>query len=134
MGVTSIGMVGNTYSQNERGLDEYYTAIDNNKLAVFRGIELTKDDLIRRDVITCLICNFVLDYASIEQAWGIRFADYFANELARLPSMASDGLLEMDADGIRVLPRGRLLIRNVCMAFDHYLSAGLQQKNFSKVI
>ncbi|MCW8945571.1 MAG: oxygen-independent coproporphyrinogen III oxidase [Sedimenticola sp.] len=134
MGVTSIGMVGNTYSQNERGLDEYYAAIDNNKLAVFRGIELTKDDLIRRDVITCLICNFVLDYASIEQTWGIRFADYFANELARLPSMAADGLLEMDADGIRVLPRGRLLIRNVCMAFDHYLSAGLQQKNFSKVI
>jgi oxygen-independent coproporphyrinogen-3 oxidase len=134
MGVTSIGMVGNTYSQNERGLDEYYQAIDNGKLAVFRGIELTRDDLIRRDVITRLICNFVLDYASIEQTWGIRFAEYFADELARLPSMAADGLLEIDAMGMRVLPRGRLLIRNVCMAFDRYLSAGVQQKHFSKVI
>lgn len=134
IGVTSIGMVGNTYSQNVRGLDEYYQAIDTGKLAVFRGIELTRDDLIRRDVITRLICNFVVDYASVEQTWGVQFSDYFADELARLPSMAADGLLEMSALGLRVLPRGRLLIRNVCMAFDRYLAAGVQQKHFSKVI
>ncbi|WP_428603270.1 oxygen-independent coproporphyrinogen III oxidase [Sedimenticola sp.] len=134
MGVTSIGMVGNTYSQNERGLDQYYGCIDAGKLAVFRGIELSGDDLIRRDVITRLICNFVLDFNAVEQAWGIHFHDYFATELERLPGMVADGLIAMDKQGIRVLPRGRLLIRNICMAFDRYLSAGAQQKNFSKVI
>jgi oxygen-independent coproporphyrinogen-3 oxidase len=134
LGVTSIGMVGSTYSQNERGLDEYYGRIDAGRLAVFRGIELSSDDLIRRDVITRLICNFVLDYSAVEKAWGIRFDQYFADELARLPGMAADGLISLDENGVRVLPRGRLLIRNICMAFDRYLSAGVQQKNFSKVI
>jgi len=134
MGVTSIGMVGPTYSQNVRTIDEYTAQIDAGKLPIFRGIELNQDDLLRRDVITRLICHFKLDYASVEQCWGIRFSDYFASDLGRLDAMQRDGLLEMDASGIRVLPRGRLLIRNICMEFDKYLPPVSQQKNFSRVI
>ncbi|MES9875445.1 MAG: oxygen-independent coproporphyrinogen III oxidase [Candidatus Sedimenticola sp. PURPLELP] len=134
MGVTSISMVGSTYSQNKRGLEEYYERIDAGRLPVFRGFELNRDDQIRRDVITKLICNFVLDFASVEQAWGINFQDYFGQDLQKLEGMVGDGLLEMDAAGVRVLPRGRLLIRNICMAFDAYLPPASQQKNFSKVI
>ncbi|MET0094999.1 MAG: coproporphyrinogen III oxidase, partial [Sedimenticola sp.] len=117
-----------------RGLEEYYERIDAGRLPVFRGFELNRDDLIRRDVITKLICNFVLDFGAIEQAWGIGFHDYFGQDLLKLEGMAEDGLLEMDDKGIRVMPRGRLLIRNICMAFDAYLPPASQQKNFSKVI
>ncbi|MEW7977734.1 MAG: oxygen-independent coproporphyrinogen III oxidase [Candidatus Sedimenticola endophacoides] len=134
MGVTSISMVGSAYSQNMRGLEAYYERIDAGRLPVFRGFELNRDDQIRRDVITRLICNFVLDFAAIEGAWGIDFQAYFGADLAKLDGMAADGLLEIDAAGIRVLPRGRLLIRNICMAFDAYLPPASQQKNFSKVI
>ncbi|MEW8014444.1 MAG: oxygen-independent coproporphyrinogen III oxidase [Candidatus Sedimenticola endophacoides] len=134
MGVTSISMVGSTYSQNMRGLEAYYERIDASRLPVFRGFELNRDDQIRRDVITRLIRNFVLDFAAIEGAWGIDFQAYFGADLAKLDGMAADGLLEIDAAGIRVLPRGRLLIRNICMAFDAYLPPASQQKNFSKVI
>jgi len=134
MGVTSIGTGGPTYSQNVRTIDEYTAQIDAGKLPIFRGIELNQDDLLRRDVITRLICHFKLDYASVEQCWGIRFSDYFASDLGRLDAMQRDGLLEMDASGIRVLPRGRLLIRNICMEFDKYLPPVSQQKNFSRVI
>ncbi len=134
MGVTSIGMVGDTYSQNVRTPDEYYQRIDAGELPIFRGIELNRDDLIRRDVITRLICHFVLDYASVESRWGISFTDYFDSELKQLTGMADDGLLSLDESGIRVLPRGRLLIRNICMAFDSYLAAKKEQKNFSRVI
>jgi oxygen-independent coproporphyrinogen III oxidase len=134
MGVTSIGMVGTTYSQNLRTIDEYAEQIDAGRLAIFRGLELNQDDLVRRDVITRLICHFKLDYPSVEQQWGIDFKGYFAPNLARLESMQQDGLLEMDDNGIRVLPRGRLLIRNICMEFDNYLPPASQQKNFSRVI
>lgn len=134
MGVTSIGMVGTTYSQNLRTIDEYSQQIDAGKLAIFRGLELTQDDLLRRDVITRLICHFKLDYLSVEQQWGIDFNSYFASNLARLESMQQDGLLEMDRSGIRVMPRGRLLIRNICMEFDNYLAPTSQQGNFSRVI
>ncbi len=134
IGVTSIGKVDNTYAQNRRGLDEYYADLDAGRLAVFRGIELNRDDLIRRDMITRLICHFELDIPSAESAWGIDFDDYFADATSKLREMASDGLLELDERQIRILPRGRLLVRNICMAFDAYLATKTGPIGFSKVI
>jgi oxygen-independent coproporphyrinogen-3 oxidase len=134
VGVTSIGKVDNTYAQNRRTLDEYYADIDAGLLSVFRGIELNRDDEIRRDVITKLICNFALDFEDVERAWGIDFGSYFAEELPNLSPMQDDGLLEASDSGIRVLPRGRLLIRNICMTFDAYLAAKQGPIGFSKVI
>ena len=134
VGVTSIGMVGNTYAQNMRTLDEYYARIDAGELAVFRGIELSRDDELRRAVITQLICHFTLDTARIARDWDIRFQDYFSPELARLEQMAADGLVRFAGDRLDVLPAGRLLIRNICMVFDRYLGGEGQTVRFSKVI
>jgi oxygen-independent coproporphyrinogen III oxidase len=134
IGVTSIGKIDNTYGQNRRGLEEYYADLDAGRLPVFRGIELTRDDLIRRDMITRLICHFELDIPSAEAAWGIRFEEYFADALMKLRDMAGDGLLELDPSQIRILPRGRLLVRNICMAFDAYLATKTGPIGFSRVI
>lgn len=138
LGVTSIGMVGETYSQNMRSLDEYYQRIDDGELAVFRGFDLSHDDLIRRDVITRLICHLKLDFGRIESERGIKFAEYFKAELEGLQGMIDDGLLKLNTQGsnvtgIQVLPRGRLLIRNICMVFDYYLAQKNEVK-FSRVI
>ncbi|WP_295579093.1 oxygen-independent coproporphyrinogen III oxidase [uncultured Lamprocystis sp.] len=134
LGVTSIGKVDTTYGQNRRALDEYYADIDAGRLPVFRGLELNRDDLIRRDVITRLICHFELAIPTIESTWDIVFADYFADALTRLTPMIGDGLVEIDAGTIRILPRGRLLVRNICMAFDAYLANKTGPIGFSKVI
>ncbi|NJM13518.1 MAG: oxygen-independent coproporphyrinogen III oxidase [Synechococcaceae cyanobacterium SM1_2_3] len=132
-GATSIGMVGDSYSQNLKGLEEYYARIDSNRLAVFRGVQLNADDRLRRAIITALICNFSLKFAAIEREYGVAFHDAFRPELAELADMQTDGLLTLDAAGIQVLPPGRLLIRNICMAFDRYLREQKQQR-FSRVI
>ncbi len=134
LGVTSIGKVDPTYGQNVRSLEEYYQRIDAGRLPIFRGIELSKDDQIRRDVITQLICNFKLRFDTVETRWGIGFRDYFRKELPRLEGMIEDGLLRMDTQGIEVLPPGRLLIRNICMSFDRYLASDASKGSFSKVI
>lgn len=134
IGVTSIGKIDNTYGQNRRDLETYYADLDAGRLAVYRGIELSRDDLIRRDMITRLICHFELDIPSAEAAWDIRFQDYFADALVKLRDMAGDGLLELDESQIRILPRGRLLVRNICMAFDAYLATKTGPIGFSKVI
>lgn len=134
LGVTSIGKVDNTYGQNRRELEPYYADIDAGRLPVFRGLELNRDDLIRRDVITRLICNFQLNMPAVESAWDIRFAEYFADALKRLQVMIDDGLLTVSGDTIRILPRGRLLVRNICMAFDAYLANKSGPIGFSKVI
>ncbi|MCG5536555.1 oxygen-independent coproporphyrinogen III oxidase [Ectothiorhodospira mobilis] len=133
LGSTSVGMVGHSYSQNRHDLESYFERIDAGRLAVFRGVELDADDLLRRDVITRLICHFELAFADVEKAHGIRFTDYFAQELKALEGMQADGLLQMTGESITVLPAGRLLIRNICMTFDRYLREAKEQR-FSRVI
>lgn len=134
LGVTSIGMVDNCYSQNQKTMETYQQALDRGQLPVLRGISLTRDDEIRRDLITRLICHFRLDYGTLERTWGIDFAEYFASELPRLDGLAADGLLSADAKGIQVLPKGRLLIRNICLLFDRHTASKQGQVHFSKVI
>ncbi len=133
MGTTAIGKVGNTYSQNMRGIDDYYQRLAASQLPVFRGIELSDDDVLRREIITQLICHFELDIPSIERQFGISYHAYFNREQEDLLSMQNDGLLHIDEHHIHVLPAGRLLIRNICMVFDAYLREKVGQR-YSKVI
>ncbi len=128
MGITAIGRVGDSYSQNLKGLKEYHAAIDAGHIPIFRGLELNADDLLRREVISRLICNFGLNYGYIEDQFAVSFPDYFTPELTALEQMQADGLLRMDATGITVLPAGRLLIRNICMVFDRYLSVASENR------
>ena len=133
MGATSISLVNNTYAQNRKGLDDYYAAIDAGQLAVFRGVELSEDDELRRDVISRLISHFHLNFAKIDADWQIRFKEYFAKELSHLTPMVKDGLISMTGEDLYVSAKGRLLIRNICMVFDAYLKEGMENR-FSKVI
>lgn len=133
LGVTSIGMVGNCYAQNRRDIEGYYASIDQGELAVFRGVALNRDDLIRRDLITRLICHFQVDCRAFAKTWEIDFAQYFSDELAQLQTMQDDGLLISSAERMEIAPAGRLLIRNICMTFDIYNRAAAAAR-FSKTI
>jgi len=133
IGVTSIGQVADSYSQNQKTMDQYSASIDAGEFPIFRGVSLTADDLLRREVITQLICHFDLDKGKIEKSHQIVFDDYFSDELEALKSMAQDGLLVLSPGRIVVEPKGKLLIRNICMAFDAYLRTASNQR-FSKVI
>jgi len=133
-GSTSIGKIANSYSQNLKGLDEYYARLDKGHLPIFRGVALDADDELRREVITQLMCHFSLQISQIEQQFNIYFNDYFAQELADLSFLQEDGLLNYDEYSINVNPAGRLLIRNICMVFDKYLREKSAQQRFSKVI
>jgi oxygen-independent coproporphyrinogen III oxidase len=135
LGVSSIGKVGDHYMQNLKTLPEYYGALDRGELAVHRGLTLTRDDVIRRDVIQQIMCYGVLDFDSTAARHAIDFRAYFASELRALEPMVADGLAEFTAPGLRVLPAGRLLLRHLGMAFDAYLaSAQASQQRFSKAI
>jgi len=134
LGVSSISALGPTFSQNVRTLDEYYHRLDSDTLPVFRGIELTADDLVRRTVIQALMCHFELDFASVEIAHLIDFRDYFATELEELGPFVDAELVIIGDDGISVTGRGRHLVRAICMVFDRYLRAGRLRASYSKVM
>jgi oxygen-independent coproporphyrinogen III oxidase len=126
VGVSSIGDVRGAFVQNAKKLSAYYEAIDASRFPVERGYRLDRDDRIRRDVITRLMCNFYLDRTEVERAFGIDFARYFEAELGELAAPdgpVSHGFLEVHEDRLEVVGNGRLFVRNIAMVFDRYLRA-----------
>ena len=134
VGVSSIGKIGPTYSQNFRELEPYYDALDNNTLPIMRGMELNADDLVRRAIIQALMCHFEISKESFNISYLIDFDKYFATELKELAEYEKEGLLELSPQWISVTPKGRMLIRNICMVFDKYLRAKQEHARYSKVI
>lgn len=133
-GVSAISMIGDAYAQNQKELKKYYAQVSGQRHALWKGVVLDSDDLLRREVIKQLICNFSLDIRAIEQGFNVTFDEYFKQDLQLLQTFIDDGLVEKDATSIQVTLRGRLLIRNICMCFDKYLRAKARQQQFSRVI
>lgn len=134
LGVSAIGRVGATYSQNAKTLEEYYDHLDQGRLPVVRGLALTRDDLLRRAVIMALMCQGQLQYESIDLAYLIDFKHYFAAELETLAGMQDQGLVEVNDTGIQVTAMGWFFVRGVAMVFDRYLQADRTRARFSKII
>ncbi len=134
LGVSAIGKIGSTYSQNYRELEGYYAALDKDVLPIMRGMELNADDLLRRSIIQALMCHFELSIASFNQEFNIDFAQYFSVEIKELQEYQSEGLLQISSQQLQVTPKGRMLIRNICMVFDKYLRTRTEHARYSKVI
>ena len=120
MGITAISSIAECYSQNVHSLEEYDYKLKSNKLPIFKGVKLTEDDALRREVIMQLICQFKLNYSEFEDHYAIDFKKYFYTELLEIKLMENDGLIKLGKNGISVLPAGRLLVRNICKVFDIY--------------
>ena len=134
LGVSSIGRLGATYSQNAKTLPEYYDALDHGRLPVVRGLALSRDDLIRRAVIMALMCQGQCLYESIDLAYLIDFKSYFAGELEVLRSMQDSGMVLLDDSGIQVTAMGWYFVRAVAMVFDRYLQTDRNRARFSRII
>lgn len=134
MGVSAISQIGDNYSQNVKSLEDYASALHLNQIPIYRGIELEADDILRREIINQLMCNFRLDIKYIEKKWGIIFNQYFEDSMTRLCKMAHDGLLLMSPERIEITAGGRLLVRSICMEFDRYLQERHREEHYSRVI
>lgn len=123
LGVSSISQVGDGYAQNAKSLEEYRQAIESGNLATQRGLALSSEDLLRREAILALMCHFRLDRRAFADRWNLDFDRHFARDLERLAPLADDGLVEIGESRIEVTPTGRLMVRNIAMAFDAYLES-----------
>ena len=121
LGVSAISHIGDSFSQNPRDLPSWQAALDEGRLPVFRGMRMNEDDQLRADLIQQLMCQGEIPVAALERRYAIDFAEYFALALDRLAPLAEDGLVRVEEQRIVVTSRGRLLLRNIAMCFDHYL-------------
>ncbi|MBO9355344.1 oxygen-independent coproporphyrinogen III oxidase [Bordetella petrii] len=134
LGVSAIGRVGATYSQNAKTLDDYYARIDQDEFAVERGLAMSADDLLRRDVIMAIMCQGGVEFGAIEQAHGIAFESYFATELQALQSLVGMGLVRCEPGALRVSDMGWYFVRAVAMVFDRHLRERRTQAQYSRIV
>lgn len=134
LGVSAIGRIGATYSQNAKTLEEYYDALDQGRLPIVRGLAVSRDDLLRRSVIMALMCQGQVQFESIELGHLIDFKTYFSRELEAMADLAAHGLVTLDDAGIQVTPTGWYLVRAIAMTFDRYIQVDQDRARFSRII
>lgn len=134
LGVSSIGRIGATYSQNAKSMEEYCDLLDQGRFPVVRGLALSRDDLVRRAVIMALMCQGELQFESINLAYLVDFQSYFAKELEALADLSDQGMVTVDSAGIQVTAQGWFFVRAVAMVFDRYLQTDRTRARFSKII
>ena len=134
LGVSAIGRMGGTYSQNAKTMEEYVDMLDNGQLPIVKGLALSRDDLIRRAWIMAIMCQGHVQFDAFNEAWLIDAKKYFASELSQLESLQTQGLVELSDGGLQVTPMGWFFVRGVAMVFDKYLQADRNRTRFSKII
>jgi oxygen-independent coproporphyrinogen-3 oxidase len=134
MGITGISQLEECYAQNYRTEKEYYQALDYETLPTARGYHLNDDDTIRRYVIMRLMCDFDLNFRSVEEKFKIDFEEYFAWGLNNLKEMEEDELVKINENKIEVTGMGRLLIRNIAMNFDGYIERNVDKAKYSRTV
>ncbi|MCC5809978.1 MAG: oxygen-independent coproporphyrinogen III oxidase [Ectothiorhodospiraceae bacterium] len=134
VGVSAIGQIGHSYSQNAPVLADYYAVMDQGRLPVARGYQLSFDDRLRRVLIQQIMCRQRVDFHAIERTFDVDIPTYFAAELVALEGLAEDGLVRCDGAALTILPPGRLLLRNIAMVFDRYLREQTAPVRYSRTI
>ncbi len=134
LGVSAIGRIGSTYSQNAKSLPEYYDALHQRRFPTVRGLALGRDDLLRRSVIMALMCQGRVEFESIDLAHLVDFRRVFANELEALAPLQTNGLVILEPGAIELTPLGWYFVRSVAMVFDRHLQGDQARTQYSKLI
>jgi oxygen-independent coproporphyrinogen-3 oxidase len=134
LGVSAIGRVGGTYSQNAKTIEEYYDHLNHGRFPVVRGLALSRDDIVRRAVIMAIMCQGTLQYEAIELAYMLDFKRYFADEMTALKALEKTDMLVLEEDGLQVTDTGWFFVRAVAMVFDKHLQTDRNRARFSKIL
>jgi oxygen-independent coproporphyrinogen-3 oxidase len=134
MGVSAIGKVGTSFAQNLKDIRDWQAALEQDRLPVWRGLALSGEDRLRREVVSAIMCQGHVQFGEFERKYRIDFTNHFALELESLKPLEDDGLIELSGQSIDVTPTGLLLLRVIAMKFDEYLINDLLGKSYSKVI
>ncbi len=134
LGASAISSIGSTYAQNTKELAPYMSAVGSGELPIVRGHLLSFDDELRRELLLELFCTFEADLSALSRRFGLDLSEHLAEDLERLEPMVADGLVDWDPRRIRVTPKGRFFIRNICMTFDKYLERDRAQRAYSRTV
>lgn len=117
LGLSAISQIGELYYHNSHDLAAYQAACGIGQLAPAYGVLCNTDVQIRRSIIQALICQFTVEFPSIEQRYAINIKDYFSKQWPQLEKMHSDGLIRLTEQHLTMTQQGRLFTAAVCQLF-----------------
>jgi oxygen-independent coproporphyrinogen-3 oxidase len=123
LGASSIGSLPDGYAQNAASVPVWRDAVRAGRLPVARGIALSPEDRLRRDVIEHIMCRHAVDLRAVAACHPTDPGTLF-DATPALAGQARDGLIEWDGNSIAITPAGRPFIRSVAAVFDTYLVSG----------
>ncbi|WP_301378148.1 MULTISPECIES: oxygen-independent coproporphyrinogen III oxidase [Thalassolituus] len=132
-GVSSISQIGSSFFQNQTDLGNWGEQLNKGLLPTMRQVSSTTDDLIRKTVIMSLLCHLTVKFDDLNTLFAIDSRSYLSRSTEQLREMEKDGLVTVTSEAISVTNAGRLMVRQVCMAFDAYRDEN-ETPRFSKAI
>ena len=132
-GVSSISQIGSSFFQNQTDLGNWGEQLNKGLLPTMRQVSSTTDDLIRKTVIMSLLCHLTVKFDDLNTLFAIDSRSYLSRSTEQLREMEKDGLVTVTSEAISVTNAGRLMVRQVCMAFDAYRDEN-ETRRFSKAI
>lgn len=122
-GASGIGALPQGYVANEIDIGRYKQAVRGGELPVTRGVAISSDDRLRREIIERLMCDMSVNLDAVAALNGAS-GDAFEPELSALSPLEADGIVRREGHRLAVTEEGRPLVRAVCAVFDRYLEAG----------
>lgn len=130
LGSSSISDSWYAFAQNYKTVEEYTATVNKGLIPIFRGHDLSGEDLIIRRHILNIMCQMETSWKDMD----MQFPEL--NQcLESLREMEKDGLVNIYADGLSLPEHARPYLRNVCMVFDlHLIRNRPQTRIFSMTI
>ncbi len=133
-GASSIGSLPQGYVQNAPTAVAYAKEIETDQLATVRGIALTADDRLRRDIIERVMCDLEVDLDGLAGKHGADPGQLKATAAGGMPRFVEDGLASWDGGRIAVTERGRPFVRSIAALFDAYLNQAGDKPRHSRAV
>ncbi len=133
-GASSIGSLPQGYVQNAPAAAAYAKEIEAGRLATVRGVALTPEDRLRRDVIERVMCDLEVDLGAIAAEHAADPAPLVVAASEGLGKFIEDGLASWDGRRIAVSERGRPFVRSVAALFDAYLAPATDRPRHSRAV
>lgn len=133
MGPSAISEFKDGYSQNYKNIKEWSDQINNGKLAIQRGVPITNEDRLRRDVIERLMCDLTVNVSTICRAHGFP-ENALDTSLSYLEPLQRDGLCVVKNRTVGVPDNARIFLRTVAQAFDAYSTTHISSTKHAKAV
>ncbi len=129
LGASSISDCWDMFVQNEKSIEKYQELVNNGELPLVKGHVLTEVEATVRQHILELMCTDSTEWEKSSLS-----DEIFSSRLSKLDEMVNEELVEYTDTSIKVLPKGKYFIRNICSMIDPYMEVERNQPTFSKAI